>query len=424
MFKLRHYIQVVFLVLFAGCVSVDTKTSTTPTITPTTISTAPASTSLPINTPSLPSDKQPSSAAIVRTSTWVRTFEGPDYGAFFDIVLTRHGNILAVGTTNHLHVPPYSGDALIMELTLEGDVLWEQTWGGDGYEQAMSVAPVGDGGYYIFGETDSYGAGDRDFFLLKTSEDGAEDWFRTYGRSRREWPFGMLQLSNGELLIYGYTEPAGGGENQYAVRVGPDGDVIWEYVADSPDDELVIDALETPEGDLVLAVAVEQDGRLVKLDADGNVQWTNRYELAGWQFASQIAQTDNGGFLLAGFSMSGGSRRQADTWVARCTSAGELEWETSFGESTHDDYAQSLIRLNDGTYLIGGLGNGMLLSRIDDGGNILWSRSLVGRAVYGAKALIELEDGGYLVAGFIQLINGRSYDAVLLRTDAEGWVGE
>jgi dipeptidyl aminopeptidase/acylaminoacyl peptidase len=368
---------------------------------------------------------QPSNAAIDRTNTWIRTFEGPDYGAFFDIVLTHDGNILAVGTTNHLHFPPYSGDALFMKLTLEGDVLWEQTWGGEGYEQATSVALAEDGGFYVFGETDSYGAGDRDFFLVKLTENGTQDWFRTFGRARREWPYGMLRLSNGDLLIYGFTEPlVGSGRNQYAIRVRSDGDVIWEYVSENIGEEFVLDALETAEGDLVLAVAAEEDGKFVELDAGGNVQWANRYELPGWQFASQIAQADNGGFLLAGFSMSDASPRQADTWLARCSSTGELEWETSFGDPAYDDYANSLIRLNDGTYLIGAIGNGMLLSRVDKDGKVLWRRSLVGQTVYGAMALIELEEGGYLVAGLIQLINGRSYDAILLRTDAEGRVEE
>ncbi len=394
-----HCIPLAFLVLLVGCVS-DGAQDLSPTL-------------------------QPSSVAIDSSNTWVRTFAGPDYGAFFDIALTPDGNFLAVGTTNHLHVPPYSGDALFMKLTLEGDVLWEQTWGGDGYEQAMSVGLAEDGGYYIFGETDSHGAGDRDFFLLKLTEHGTKDWFLTFGRARREWPFGMLRLSNGDLLIYGFTEPlVGSGRNQYAVRVRPDGDVIWEYVGESIGEELVLDALETAEGDLVLAVAVDEDGKLVKLDADGNVQWTNRYELAGWQFASQITQADNGGFLLAGFSMNNGPPRQADTWLARCSSTGELEWETSFGDPAYDDYANSLIRLNDGTYLIGAIGNGMLLSRVDEDGNVLWRRSLVGETVYGAMALIELEEGGYLVAGLIQLVNGRSYDAILLRTDAEGRVEE
>jgi hypothetical protein len=313
-----------------------------------------------------------------------------------------------------------------MKLTLDGQALWERTWGGDGYEQAISVTPAGDGGFYLFGETDSYGAGDRDFFLLKTTEEGSAEWFKTYGGARREWPYGMLPLSNGDLLIYGFTEPGTGGDRDpYALRLGSDGAVIWEYTVVSPGDELVLDALETADGDLVLAVAVEEDGELVRLDGDGNAHWTQRYELAGRQYASRLAPTDDGGFLLTGFSMSGSSRRQADTWLARCTPGGGLEWETSFGAPAYDDYGTSLLRLEDGTYLIGAIANGVLFSRVDGDGNVLWRQSLLEQqTVYGGMALIELEDGGYLVAGLIQVIGGRSYDALLLRTNAEGQVGE
>ena len=364
-----------------------------------------------------------SDAATHNINTWIKTFEGPDYGAFFDIVITTDGNVLAVGTTNHLHFPPYSGDALIMKLTLNGDVLLEQTWGGDGYEQAWAVTLAENGGYYIFSETDSYGAGDRDFFLLKLAEDGSEEWFQTYGYAYGEWPYGMLQLSNCDLLIYGFTESVTSRErNQYVLRLGKDGNVIWEYTVESPEEELVADALETAKGDLVLAVIIGEDGKLIKLDANGNLQWEKRYELPRWQFASQVSQAKNGGYLLAGFSMSANS--QADTWLARCDSTGELEWETSFGNSAFDDYANSLIQLEDGTFLIGGLGNGMLLTRIDETGNILWERSLVGTTVYGARGLIQLEDGGFLAAGFIQISNGRSYDAIIFRTDADGRVDE
>ena len=416
MFKslLKTITLIALVSLFSGCRPVGTTTPTA-TLTPPTPISSPTSKRL---------SQQPSGAANARSNTWVKMFAGPDYGAFFDMILTDDGNVLVVGTTNHLHVPPYSGDALFIKLTLEGDLLWEQTWGGDGYEQAWSVTQAGDGGYYIFGETDSYGAGGRDFFLLKITEEGVQLWFRTYGRAHREWPYGMLPLSNGDLLCYGFTEPLiGNGRYQYVLRLSPEGDVIWEYIIESSEEELVLDALETREGDLVLAVIVDEDGKLVKLDADGTVQWEKRYELSGWQYASSIAETVDDGFFLAGFSMR--SNRQADTWLAHCTSTGELLWETSFGNSNYDDYAVSLIRLKDGSYLTGAIGNGAVISRIDEDGNVLWRQSLLGQqTVYGAMALIELEDGGYLVAGLIQLINGRSYDAIILRTDPEGWVEE
>ena len=209
-----------FLVLLAGCTSRRTQ--------------------------DMPPTPQPSIVATDSATTWTRTFAGPGYGAFFDVVVTPGRDILAVGATNHLHVPPYSGDALFTRLTLDGDLLWEETWGGEGYEQAVSVVLGREGGFYVFGETDSYGAGDRDFFLLRLTQDGTEVWFRTYGRVHREWPYGMLRLSNDDLLLFGFTEPlVGSGRSQYAVRVNPNGDIVWEYVGEAVGEELVLDALET-----------------------------------------------------------------------------------------------------------------------------------------------------------------------------------
>lgn len=364
------------------------------------------------------------SVAVAAVDTWIRTFEGPHYGALFGAALAPNGEILAVGATNHRHMPPYSGDALLMRLTPEGAVVWEKPWGGSGYEQAWAVAPAEDGGFVVFGETDSFGAGDRDFFLLKIREDGTEEWVRTYGRAHREWPYGMLPLSGGDLLMYGFTTANDGARQRYAVRTTPMGDTLWEYIAGEEREELVLDAIETADGDLVLCLCIDEDGGLVKLDATGNVIWSTRFALPGWQFPSCIAPVEDGGFLLAGFSMSESPRRQADTWLVRCTAEGELLWDTTFGDPASDDYAQSILPLSDGAYLIGGLGNGMPLSLVDDEGAVLWSRLVAGSRVHGAEDLLALEDGGVVIAGFIQITNGRSYDAILVRTDAQGQVGE
>jgi outer membrane protein assembly factor BamB len=352
---------------------------------------------------------------------WTKTFAGPDYGAFFAITPTPDGDVLAVGATNHLHVPPYSGDALLMKLTLDGEVLWERRWGGERYEQAVAVAPAIDGGYYVFGETDSYGAGDRDFFLLKTLGDGTPEWFRTYGGPGREWPYGMFPLANGDLLLYGFTtSDEGSVRRQYAVRVDSAGAVLWEHVRGELDEEIVLDALETADGSLVLCVSLDEDAGLVKLDRNANVLWSKRFALPGWQFASCLTLADGEEFLLAGFSMSEAPQRQVDTWLARCASTGDLLWEKAFGTPTSDDYAQVLLALGDGTYVIGELGNGMPLVCVDGAGSVLWSKLLAGSRVHAVRGIIELDGGDLLIAGLIQMVNGRSYDAILLRTEANG----
>jgi len=358
------------------------------------------------------------------SKTWLRVLEGPSYGALFDAVLVDSDYLIAVGATNHLHMAPYSGDALIMKFdVVDGATVWERTWGREGYEQAWGIASAPDGGYYVLGETDSRGAGDRDFFLLKMSAEGEELWARTYGTPAREWPFGLLRLGNGDLLIYGRTESNGEEEEGYALRVDSEGSVVWEYSDHTAEDVLILDALENASGQIILCAAVGEDGALTALDGDGHQVWTQRYDLEGWQFASSIA-AEADGYLLAGFAMvDDGSRRQADVWLAKASSSGELEWHKTFGEPGEDDYAQSLRRVSDGTYIVGGLGRGMPLWKVDGSGTVLWEQRLDDSSVYAARTIIELPDGGFVVPGLKSIVDGRSYDAVLARTDGRGRVG-
>lgn len=305
----------------------------------------------------------------------------------------------------------------------DGSTLRERSWGGEGYEQARSIAAAPGGGYYVFGETDSHGAGSRDFFLLRTGADGEVEWFHTYGTPGWEWPFGMLLLANGDLFLYGRTASEGGTENAYALRLDPGGTILWEHLDPTPEDAMILDALEAPGGEIVLCVAVARDGGLMALDAGGRPLWSRRYELEGWQFGSSLTEADQG-YLLAGFSMTQEEAgEQADVWLARASAMGELEWHTSLGRPGEDDYAQTLERQPDGTFVIGGLGRGMPLWKFDGDGQVLWERRLEDPSVFAAQAVLPLPDGGFLIPGLKSIVEGRSYDAVLLRTDAEGRVG-
>jgi len=352
--------------------------------------------------------------------TWALRLEGPGYGALLDVAVCE-SVILTVGATNHLHMPPYEGDVLIVSVSPEGDVLWETTWGSEGYEQAWGVSLRPDGGALVFGETDSLGAGDRDFFLIRLDASGEVEWVETYGTSQREWPFGMLELSDGDVLLYGRTNgSAGGPENLYAVRVADSGELVWTFTEETTASEIILDAIETGDGGIVLCASHEEDPMLVALDASGERLWTVPYELPGWQFGSVIAPVADGGFLLAGFSMLESGRRQADVWLARTSADGALLWETTFGRSGEDDYAQSLLAVADGTFLIGGLGQDLPLYKVDADGTVLWERRLAEGAVFAANGLAATEDGGAVIAALKQIVNGRSYDALLLRVDSAG----
>ncbi len=56
------------------------------------------------------------------------------------------------------------------------DTLWTRTYGGSSIDEAYSVQQTADGGYIVAGWTTSFGAGDADFYLVKTGpeQSGAE----------------------------------------------------------------------------------------------------------------------------------------------------------------------------------------------------------------------------------------------------------
>ena len=59
-------------------------------------------------------------------------------------------------------------DAYLIKTDSSGTELWNETFGGANFEIAYHMQLTSDGGYVIIGGTDSYGNGDRDFFLIKT----------------------------------------------------------------------------------------------------------------------------------------------------------------------------------------------------------------------------------------------------------------
>jgi len=359
--------------------------------------------------------------AYAEDGEWSLLLQGSEYGALLAATLDATAQrVLAVGATNHRHRAPYEGDVLLVCADLNGDVVWEETWGGEGYEQAWGVVATDDG-YLVFGETDSSGAGDRDFFLMAVDTNGRTVWTKTYGTPQREWPFGMLPLANGDLLLYGHTQVSSdGSEDQYAVRVTRDGHVLWERNEPRMENEIVTGALETSAGEIVLCVSHEEDPMLTVLSAGGHALRETVFELPGWQYGESIVAVSNGDFLLAGFSMASGRGQHADVWLARVSPEGRLRWETSLGRSSEDDYAQSLLARSDGTYLIGGIGRGLPLFCVDEDGTVLWESRPAPSSVFSANGLIETAGGSLIVAAFQCLVNGLSYDAALFWLDRTG----
>ncbi|MCB0598935.1 MAG: gliding motility-associated C-terminal domain-containing protein [Lewinellaceae bacterium] len=112
----------------------------------------------------------------------------------------------------------------------------------------------------------------------------------------------------------------------------------------------------------------ESDFLLLKLTADGTLQWARSYGGQGADFAWDALQTGDGGFLIAGMADEAGgdvtaNLGQTDAWLIKVDENGNLLWEKTFGTPQQDAATQILPGPDDSYYLLTGSTS---LFRFDD----------------------------------------------------------
>jgi hypothetical protein len=96
-------------------------------------------------------------------------------------------------------------------------VVWQNTYGGPGYDWANAVHRTADGGAVVVGLTDSWGAGDWDFWMFRLDEKGSILWQKTYGGQSDDWSQSVERTSDGGTIVAGGTKSLGVGMRDFWV---------------------------------------------------------------------------------------------------------------------------------------------------------------------------------------------------------------
>ena len=392
---------------------------------------APADPTEPSVAPSVPEDSQAADA--VTDPTWFRVYEGERFGPLYDVTETPDGTLLAVGTTEYNQGAGSDGDILVLNIGLDGEILWERTHGGSAFDQGICVAPV-DGGYLILGETDSFGAGGRDLYLVKIDLTGNSVWTKTFGGSGVEWAKDLLPRIDGSFVIVGETDSFGAGDiDTYVIAVDEQGDEIWSRIlGEARTVESASAALEGTDGALYISAVISQPGgysgnhretRLYKLDPQGNDIWTRLLSGEERQAGNDMAWTADGAIAMVGMAERFGNYPgPTDFWMARIDpQSGIAEWTLREGSQLRDDYGTALTLTADGSLLSVGLGPSFPIALFSPEGRVRWVRQLADDRLYGGFAILTLPDGSFVMPGLAYNENSAdAFDAVLVRINAEG----
>lgn len=97
---------------------------------------------------------------------WNITINGSDDNSVASVHQTSDGGYLLSANT---FSSESSSDLWLIKLDSSGNVIWNQTLGGTGFDKSLSMEPTNDGGYIISGNTTSFGVTSYDALLLKLS---------------------------------------------------------------------------------------------------------------------------------------------------------------------------------------------------------------------------------------------------------------
>jgi hypothetical protein len=275
----------------------------------------------------------------------------------------------------------WKDEAFLMKIDLNGNILWQKTYGGNYRERGSTVQQTTDGGFILGGVNESFMVAGYGPYLVKTDSNGNLSWAKSYGPGDAglDGTSIVKQTFDGGFMIFG---PLKDGMNGYSdfrlIKTTNDGSFSWSKAYDIFVDE-VADFVQTADsGYLMLGSNLSAQGAfydvlLIKTDINGNLLWAKTYGGAISDGGVAMTATDDGGYVLA------------------C------------GTTTFDGYSGII-------YLI----------KIDSSGNILWTSRYGDIADLRVTSLCTTVDHGFMIGGASVGPNVSQYDIVAIKTDSMG----
>ena len=364
----------------------------------------------------LPGHPAASVAGTSVSSAWAKTYSGPaqDEGAYA-VRQTADGGFIVGGWTASFGVG--GGDWWLVRLDPSGTPLWQKTYGGPGGgfggENVEDLEITSDGGYVVAGATNSFGAEHHQPLVLRLDGSGNVLWQKTYRTTGRDWGGSIALSSDGGYVLAGGTDPLpfGGDDVEgHVVKLDASGNVQWQKTYGGALSDQLRDVQQTSDGGFVVAGwtrsfgAGREDAWVLKLDADGEIQWQKTFGGGNGDQATAVWQTADGGFIVAAGTSSFGTGHY-DVWLLRLDAEGALVWQQTYG-GTQADVALDVQQTSDGGFVVmaatgsfGATGLDPWILKLTAGGTVEWQRRYdTGAVDLQLEEVRQISDGGYIAA--------------------------
>ncbi|KIA82461.1 T9SS type A sorting domain-containing protein [Flavobacterium sp. AED] len=367
---------------------------------------------------------------------WEKSYGGKHADYLFDAQPTADygfilaGSSLSNKTGNKTEENHGDLDYWVWKMNEKGDLDWQKSLGGSGFDLLQSIKNTKDGGFILAGTSNSPNdfqkkdscKGVTDFWIVKLDAKGEEQWQKTIGGSGQDELMTAFQTSDGGYIL------GGSSSSNPSIK------------KNNPNDKSSLDAKPDLYGKSEKSCG-NMDYWIVKLDKEGVVQWQKTYGGEYTDLLRSMEQTKDGGYILGGYSNSpqSGDKTDAnigigDYWIVKIDDKGAIEWQRTYG-GDGDNELYVIHQTEDGGYLAGGNSNstspltamgGMVSSgtdywvlKMDDKGAIVWSETYDFGKVDILTSLVENKDHTFLIGGYAQSEN-TNFQTKFVKTDKEG----
>lgn len=241
-------------------------------------------------------------------TTWVKTYGGNRDDKAFDIIKTTDNGFLIIGSTGSFGLD--NSQMYFLKLDSTGAIMWSKSHGGPGQESGQSVIQTTDGGYLGIGYTNSWGSGGFDYLIVKLDINGNLEYEDYYGGSDWDFAWDVLEVSPEVFLIAGETQSYGAGSTDgWVVKFdGNTRQFVWDKTIGTTNYENFKAIAPGANGSFVTAGKgtqlnrTDEDVIVTKFDSLGDTIWTKYYGDTLQDYANDIIWMSDGTYALTGSS--------------------------------------------------------------------------------------------------------------------------